>query len=267
MRSAALRKALRPLTRLTSTPTVSAPFLPIRATLPRPSLTSSAATFTSTSITQKKNKGSPPKSSKAKLRITEDDEAGAADDEGAGEAVIADVVEKARGKMEKAVHWAKAVIFEDVERIRGRVTPALLDSVRVEIPGTKDQCHLNTLASITMKGNALFVEVWDSDSTKHVESAIHRANLPGMSPQKTGANTLKIPVARPTAEQRTEILRQLASTVEAAKSQIRMARTEGFKHLGGRKSNGTDDIQKIVDASSKELDEQMALAKKEFEKA
>ncbi|WVQ98896.1 hypothetical protein IAU59_006027 [Kwoniella sp. CBS 9459] len=264
MRPAIIRSGLRPLSsRLASQS--STPFLPARAssvrTLP------SSASFTSSSISLKKNKGSAPKSSKAKLRITEDDEAGAADDEGAGEVVVAEVVEKAKGKMEKAVHWAKAVIFEDVERVRGRVTPALLDSVRVDVPGSSAQCHLNTVASITTKGNALFVEVWDTDSTKNVESAIHRANLPGMSPQKTGANTLKIPVARPTAEQRAEILRQLSSTVEAAKSQIRMARTEGFKHLGGRKSNGTDDIQKIVDSSSRELDEQMALAKKEFEKA
>ncbi|WVF72024.1 hypothetical protein IAT40_006836 [Kwoniella sp. CBS 6097] len=263
MRPAALRSALRPLTRLSSPgPTTS---LPVRAALLQPTI--SSASFTSTSISLKKNKGSPPKSAKAKIRATEDDQAGAADDEGAGEVVVAEVVEKAKGKMDKAVHWAKAVIFEDVERVRGRVTPALLDSVRVDIPGTGAQCHLNTLASITTKGNALFVEVWDTDSTKNVESAIHRANLPGMSPQKTGANTLKIPVSRPTAEQRAEILRQIASTVEAAKSQIRMARTEGFKHLGGRKSTGTDDIQKIVDSSSKDLDEQLALAKKEFEKA
>lgn len=70
----------------------------------------------------------------------------------------------------------------------------------------------------------------------------------------------------PTVEQRAEILRQLAETVEAAKTQIRVARTDGFKALGGRKANGTDEVQKVVDEMCKDLDGQLALAKKEFEK-
>jgi len=36
----------------------------------------------------------------------------------------------------------------------------------------------------------------DEKASKHVESAIHKANLPGITPQKMGANTLKIPVPR-----------------------------------------------------------------------
>lgn len=31
---------------------------------------------------------------------------------------------------------------------------------------------------------------------KAVESAIHKSNLPGLTPQKTGANSLKLPVPR-----------------------------------------------------------------------
>lgn len=173
---------------------------------------------------------------------------------------------KARAKMEKSVHWAKAVLFEGVERGRGRVSPALLDSVRVTIPDTPGTLHLNALASVTTKGNALFVEVWDTASLKQVESAIHAANLPGISPQRMAGTTLKIPIARPTVEQRAEILRQLAETVEAAKTQIRVARTDGFKALGGRKANGTDEVQRVVDEMCKDLDGQLALAKKEFEK-
>lgn len=45
-----------------------------------------------------------------------------------------------------------------------------------------------------------------------------------------------------------------------------MARTDGFKALGGRKANGTDEVQKVVDEMCKDLDGQLALAKKEFEK-
>ncbi|OWZ57468.1 ribosome recycling factor [Cryptococcus neoformans c45] len=251
MRPAVLRTVIRSFPRAVAPPAA-------RPILVRP--------FSSTLSALKKNKGQNTKTSKQKLRITEDDQAGAADDEGAGEVVIEEVVSKARAKMEKSVHWAKAVLFEGVERGRGRVSPALLDSVRVTIPDTPGTLHLNALASVTTKGNALFVEVWDTASLKQVESAIHAANLPGISPQRMAGTTLKIPIARPTVEQRAEILRQLAETVEAAKTQIRVARTDGFKALGGRKANGTDEVQRVVDEMCKDLDGQLALAKKEFEK-
>ncbi|WWC89768.1 uncharacterized protein L201_004694 [Kwoniella dendrophila CBS 6074] len=243
------------------------PSVPTRAIIIPSTSLNIARSFSSTPLGLKKNKGPNVKTPKQKIKAVEDDEAGANDDQGAGEVVISEVLEKTGVKIEKAVHWAKAVIFEGVERGRGRVTPALLDSVRVQLPDGPGQCHLNAVASITTKGNTLYVEVWDTDSTKHVESAIHQANLPGISPQKTGANTLKIPISRPTTEQRAEILKSLSNTVESAKQQIRMARTDGFKHLGGRKSNGTDEIQKLVDDANKDLDGQLVLAKKEFEKA
>ncbi|WWD16089.1 hypothetical protein CI109_100514 [Kwoniella shandongensis] len=224
--------------------------------------------FSSSSFLSKKNKGPQPKSPQAKIRAHEDDEASeTADSEGAGEVVIEEVVGKAKTKMEKAVHWARAVIFEGVERGRGRVTPALLDSVRVDVPDMPGSSHLNTVASVTSKGNTLFVEVYDTSYIKPVESAIHSANLPGISPQRMSESTLKIPIARPTVEQRAEILKSLHDTVEAAKQQIRTARTDGFRALGGRKANGTDDVQKVVDEMVKDLEGQLVAAKKEFEKA
>lgn len=108
MRPAVLRTAIRPIPRATAP-------LAARSLLMRP--------FSSTLPTLKKNKGQNIKSAKQKLRVTEDDQAGADDDEGAGQVVVEEVVSKARAKMEKSVHWAKAVLFEGVERGRGRVSP------------------------------------------------------------------------------------------------------------------------------------------------
>lgn len=108
MRPAVFRTAIRPIPRATAP-------LAARSLLIRP--------FSSTLPALKKNKGQNIKSAKQKLRVTEDDQAGAADDEGAGQVVVEEVVSKARAKMEKSVHWAKAVLFEGVERGRGRVSP------------------------------------------------------------------------------------------------------------------------------------------------
>jgi ribosome recycling factor len=118
---------------------------------------------------------------------------------------------------------------------------------------------------VTVKANVLTVDVWDSSALKHVESAIHKANLPGISPQRD-TTAIRIPVARPTGDVRREILKQLHETLEAAKGQIRIARTDALKALGGRGEEGTDDVQKATDRVSGEIDKLQQSAKKELEK-
>ncbi|WVQ78525.1 hypothetical protein IAT38_000611 [Cryptococcus sp. DSM 104549] len=254
MRSSIARSALRAV----SLPAQRAPIIARPILLAHP--------FSSTAPILKKAKGQQhPKSSKKKAQVADEDSEGGADGPVEVEIVVEEVIAKAKTKMDKSVRWAKAVIFEGAERVTGRVSPALLDSVRVKMVDGST-LHLNSLASVTTKGNSLFVEVWDTSSMKQVDSALHAANLPGISPLKISETTLKIPIARPTAEQRKELLKSLAQTVEAAKVQIRVARTEGMKTLGGKKAAGTDEVQKLVDDMCKELDGQLVLAKKEFEK-
>jgi ribosome recycling factor len=91
--------------------------------------------------------------------------------------------------------------------------------------------------------------------------------MPGLSPQRIDGNTLKIPVSRPTAEQRAQILRNLSTTIESAKQQLRTARSEGMKALGGRGAGGTEDVQEMADGFGGELDGVLSKARKEFEKA
>lgn len=79
---------------------------------------------------------------------------------------------------------------------------------------------------------------------KHVESAIHSANLPGISPQKDSSRTLRIPISRPSSETRTAIEKMIADQGEAAKIRLRGARTDALKALvdkDGRKGKwGTE---------------------------
>lgn len=93
-------------------------------------------------------------------------------------------------------------------------TAALLDSVRVQLVPDEALEPLQSVASVTVRNATLFVEVYDADvgerrpepltsrltlptqSLKHVESAINKANLPGISPQRHDDRTLKIPIAR-----------------------------------------------------------------------
>lgn len=117
-----------------------------------------------------------------------------------------------------------------------------------------------------MTKGGLLVEAYDSDTVKHVESALHKANLPGMSPQRDG-DRIRLPVSRPDTNVRNEIARSLGGTVEDAKNQMRQARSDGIKSLGGKNAEGADEIQSALESKSKEIDEALKTAKKELEKA
>jgi ribosome recycling factor len=47
---------------------------------------------------------------------------------------------------------------------------------------------------------------------------------------------------RPTEAQRQQILKQGAEAAESAKQQIRLARTDGLKALGGRDQDGSKEV-------------------------
>ncbi|KAJ9127529.1 hypothetical protein QFC24_000938 [Naganishia onofrii] len=188
----------------------------------------------------------------------------------AGDAHDDAVIEKTKVKMEKTVSWFKSVVFDGVERGKGRVTPALLDPVRVQLPEYDTAEPLQSVASVTVKQGALWVEVYDPDTLKHVESAIHAANLPGISPQKHSSRTLRIPISRPTNETRMAIEKMIADQGEAAKVRLRGARGDALKALvdkDGRKGKWGTEAQQITDKFGSEIDQLIVTAKKELAKA
>lgn len=172
--------------------------------------------ISSTSLRLKK-KGGAAKPAKGTVRSQDDPSETDVDVDG--------ILEKVRGKMKKATDWANSVTYDGVERGRGRVSPgkfqcpscsssvhtemrlkmvfgleladvvALLDGIKVSIPNQDSASTLPSLASVTVKQNILYIDCWDPSTTKHVESALHKANLPGLSPQKMDDRTIKIPVS------------------------------------------------------------------------
>ncbi|KAL7424130.1 hypothetical protein Q5752_001715 [Cryptotrichosporon argae] len=184
---------------------------------------------------------------------------------GVDEADVDRIVDKTKARMGKTADWARLIVFDHVERGKGRVTPALLDPVKVTLPDQPGLVPLNAVASVTVKGGALIVEVWDKAAEKHVEAALYKANLPGLSIQRD-AGAIRIPVTKPTAEIRAALLKHVHDTVETARIQIRQARTDGLKALGGRGEDGADDVQELANKYGGEVDALEVAAKKELAK-
>lgn len=62
------------------------------------------------------------------------------------------------------------------------------------------------------------------------------------------------------------MLKQLLADIENAKNQVRMARTDGVKALGGPKDAKSDGVQKLGDTFGGKLDDLAKKVKQEFAK-
>ncbi|MDE2079027.1 MAG: ribosome recycling factor [Patescibacteria group bacterium] len=139
----------------------------------------------------------------------------------------------------------------------GRATPALLDSVKIEVFGS--MMALNQVASISVEdARTLYLSPWDKGQVKTIEKAITLADL-GVS---AGSDEKGVRVSFPelTAERREQLVKLVKAKLEDARVQLRAARTKAISDMEKEAANedeerrGKEAIQKIVDETNKELE-------------
>ena len=169
--------------------------------------------------------------------------------------------------IERRMHGAHDNLAKELNGLRtGRASPSLLDSVQVEVYGTK--MPLNQCASVAVPEPRLItVQVWDANNAKAVEKAIASAGL-GLNPQPSGS-LIRVPLPGLTEERRAELAKVAAKYAEAARVAVRNVRREGMdlakksKLSEDEQKKNEEKIQKMTDGWIKKIDE--ALAHKETE--
>lgn len=154
----------------------------------------------------------------------------------------------------------------------GRADPALLDSVKVEYPGTgssgKSLHPLREFATVGVRDGALIVTAFDADMVKHIERAIYAADL-GLTPQTQAhqnpgdENIIRVAVPQPTTESRQAMVKDLTRICENARVSIRDARHKAQKQIKSDidrkvvgKSEGEKESKK-VEAETKKFSTQV----------
>lgn len=172
--------------------------------------------------------------------------------------------DKASAKMIAAVDWLRKEIAGLEARGIGRVTPAVLDSVRVVLPDSPKAARLEEVATVGVReGTNLIITLYEDEvrklclhttvasyiytipfkNAKYVEKAIYAAKLPNIVPQKVDVRTLRIVIPRsafppfrqwsavyvhvpyrPTMEARATLLNTASKTTEDTRVQIRKVR-------------------------------------------
>jgi len=179
-----------------------------------------------------------------------------------------DILKQAEDKMKKAVE----VVREELVKIRtGKATTALLDGVKVDYYGT--MTPLNKIASLsTPDVHSIAVQPWEKSVIPMIEKAILTANL-GLNPVNDGI-LIRVPIPALNEERRRELVKLVKKFGEEGKIAVRNIRRDGIEHLKkaekgdhmpeDERKRGEQDMQKLTDKHSKDIDSLLAMKEKEI---
>jgi len=182
--------------------------------------------------------------------------------------MINEIKQDAATRMGKSIESLK----HELSKIRtGRAHTSLLDHIKVEVYGA--EMPLNQAASITVSDSrTLTIQPWDKGSVQAIEKAITSSDL-GLNPMSAG-DVIRVPMPPLTEERRKDLIKVVRSEGEAAKVAIRNIRRDAIgdiKELQKEKEisedderRGQDDIQKITDKHTAEVDEVLAVKEKDL---
>jgi ribosome recycling factor len=172
--------------------------------------------------------------------------------------MVKQVLKEASEKMTKAVD----VVRHELVTIRtGRATPALIEGVKVDYYG--NPTPLKQVANIgTPEPTLLTVQPWEKSMIQPIEKAIQNANL-GLNPANDGT-MIRVPIPPLNEERRKEYVKLTRKYGEQGKVSVRNVRREAndaLKKLEKSKEisedelkRGEDEVQKLTDSFSKEID-------------
>ena len=179
-----------------------------------------------------------------------------------------DVHKQLEAKMTKTIDALK----HEYTTIRaGRANAQMLDKVRVDYYGSLTP--INQMAAISVpEPRTLMINPWDKSSMAEIEKAIRNSDL-GLNPTNDG-QVIRISVPALTEERRIELTKQAKKASEEFKVRIRNERRDANDKLKKMQKDGEitedelkrgqDDVQKLTDKYTKEIDVLLAAKEKDI---
>ncbi|HUY40041.1 MAG TPA: ribosome recycling factor [Candidatus Dormibacteraeota bacterium] len=171
-------------------------------------------------------------------------------------------------KMSKCVEACRA----EFAAIRtGRANAALLDRIHVEAYG--QPMPLKQVAGVsTPDARTIVISAWDKNVVGEIRKAIEKSDL-GITPNIDGA-TIRLSVPQLTEERRKELVRVVKKKAEDSRVAVRNVRHHAHDGVKAQLKNGeiteddnkrmTDQLQKVTDKYTKEIDALTAAKEKEI---
>lgn len=119
---------------------------------------------------------------------------------------------------------------EELKKIRtGRAHPGQLESIRIEVYGTK--MPLNQVANVTApEAQMLLITPFDPANIAKISAAIRDDQSLGFNPSDDG-RIVRVPIPSLTEERRHQIVKQVSEKVEDARIALRAIRQDAIKEV------------------------------------
>ncbi|MDO4872274.1 MAG: ribosome recycling factor [bacterium] len=148
-------------------------------------------------------------------------------------------------KFEEKMNHAFGHYEGELKKVRtGRAHPSMLDSVMVEVYGTK--MPLNQVSNLTApEAGMILITPFDANNISAISAAIRADQSLGFNPSDDG-RVVRVPVPPLTEERRKQIVKQTSEKVEDAKIALRNIRQDALKEAKRLKDDKeiTEDEQK-----------------------
>lgn len=171
-------------------------------------------------------------------------------------------------KMKKSLN----VYIENLGAIRaGRANPAILNKLNVEYYGTPTP--INQVASVSVpEARLILIQPWDKSLLKEIEKEIQKSDI-GINPINDG-NVIRLTFPELTEDRRKEIAKDIKKIAEDAKIVIRNIRRESIDSYKQKQKsseiteddlrNAEEEIQKLTDKYTKQIDVELEKKEKEI---
>jgi len=170
-------------------------------------------------------------------------------------------------KMQKTI----SVLAEELGSLRaGRANPAILNKVMVEYYGVPTP--IGQIANISVpEARMILIQPWDANMLKEIEKEIAKADI-GIMPNNDG-KVIRLNFPELTEERRKDLVKNIKKIGEDSKVSIRTIRRDAIDSVKNQKKNNEitedevksleDEIQKITDKFTDEIDKMIAAKEKE----
>ena len=148
---------------------------------------------------------------------------------------VNDIVKKAQDEMNKAVEFLR----QEFRSVRtGRATPALVDTLRIDVETYGSSMSLKELASIAVtEGNVIIIKPFDPSTLKDIQRGIEKSGL-GINPQNDG-KMIRLPVPPLSGERRNQLTNHIKQLAEQQKVAVRTSRRDANKSFDAAKKAKT----------------------------
>jgi ribosome recycling factor len=182
--------------------------------------------------------------------------------------MLEDLKKDVTARMQKCVQ----VFQGDLKKLRtGRAHPSLIDNLKVDYYGS--DVPLQQVASISVEdARTLVVSPWEKGMVGPIEKAIHKSEL-GLTPNTAGT-VIRLPLPPLTEERRRDITKVVRHDAENARVSVRSVRRDAIADLKEMlkekllsqddERRGQEDIQKLTDRFTGEIDQHLAAKEKEI---